>query len=252
MTSDRLESNEQELIRENAWRETYNAVVSNPRRFGIPWDGAIIEDVQLTMDKTPLQYVLKFPGALSNKKRVLVAGSNDKRQQTACPVLTLSGKVLLTQVIIRGKSKRCLVQGDGIDPNIVQMYAEKKAQTGAIFIALLHQIEAHLKATKIALDLPVYAPSVVLMVWAPCHGKQFLEQREGEEQSAHLRMLKEIPDMWVLFLYSPEVSSLQSRGSVAKSQHEEVHPGHNPRASSEARDPGAHQGAAEPDQAGRQ
>ena len=49
-------------------------------------------------------------------------------------------------------------------------------------------------------------------------------------------------------LYFPEVSPLQSRGSVAKSQHEEVHPGLNPRTSSEAQDPGAQQPAAEPDQ----
>ena len=135
-------------MRDNAWRETYNAVVSNPRRFGIPWDAAIIEDLQLAMDETALQYVPKFPGSFSNKKRVVVAGWNDKQQQTACPVLTRSGKVLLTQVIIRRKSKRCLVQGDGIDPNIVQMYAEKKAQTCATFIALLHKIEARLKRRR--------------------------------------------------------------------------------------------------------
>ena len=78
------------------------------------------------MDEMPLQYVPKFAGAYSNKKKVVVAGSNDKRQHPVCPVLTQSGKVLLTQVIICGKSKRCLVQGDVIDPNIVQMYAEKK------------------------------------------------------------------------------------------------------------------------------
>ena len=107
--------------------------------------------------------------------------------------------MLLTQVIIRGKSKRCLVQGDGIDPNIVQMYAEKKTQTGATFIALLHHIESRLKATNRALDLPVYAPPIVLMDWAPCHGKEFLEQPEGEEQSAHLWMVKQIPDMWGFF-----------------------------------------------------
>ena len=123
----------------------------------------------------------KFASAYSNKKRVVLAGSNDKRQQTACPVLTRSGKVLLTQVIIRGKSKRCLVQGDGIDPNVVQMFAKKKTQTGATFIALLHQIESRLKATKRALDLSVYAPSFVLMDWAPCHGKEFLEQPQGED-----------------------------------------------------------------------
>ena len=58
-----MKSNEQELIREEAWRETYNAVVSNPRRFGIPFDGAIVEDLQLAMDETPLQYVLKFAAA---------------------------------------------------------------------------------------------------------------------------------------------------------------------------------------------
>ena len=51
------------------------------------------------MDETPLS-VPKFPDAYSNKKRVIIAGANDKRQQTACPVLTRSGKVLLTQVII--------------------------------------------------------------------------------------------------------------------------------------------------------
>ena len=141
------------MIQENAWRETYNAVVSNPRRFGIPWDGAIVEDLQLAMDETPLQYVPKFPGAYSNKKRVVVARLNDKRQQTACPVLTRSGKVLLTQVIIRGQSKRCLVQGDGIDPNIVQIYAKKKTETGATFFALVHQIEA-LESKKKCISLP--------------------------------------------------------------------------------------------------
>ena len=91
------------------------------------------------------------------------------------------------------------MQGDGIDPNIVQMHAEKKTQIGATFIALLHQIEARLKTTKRALDLPVYAPSIVLIDWAPCHGKEFREQPEGEEQSTHLWMVKEMPDMWVFF-----------------------------------------------------
>ena len=163
------------------------------------------------MDETPLQYVPKFAGAYSNKKRVVVTGSNDKRQQTACPVLTPSGNVLLTQLIIRGKSKRCLVQGDGINPNIVQMYANKKTQTGATFIALLHQIESRLTARKRALDYPVYAPSIVLMDWASCHGKKFLEQPEGEEQSAHLWMVKQIPDMW-LFLGIPRKSHLCNPG----------------------------------------
>ena len=93
--------------------------MSNPRRFTISWDGAIVERLQLAMDETPLQHVPKFAGAYSNKKRVVVGGSNNKGEQTACPVLTRTGKVLLTQVIIRGKSKRCLVQGDAIDPNIV-------------------------------------------------------------------------------------------------------------------------------------
>ena len=115
--------------------------------------------------------------------------------------------MLLTQVIIRGKSKRCLVQGDGIGPNIVQMYAEKKAHTGATFIALLHQMEARLKTTKRALDLPVYAPSIVLIDWAPCHSKEFLEQPEGEEQSAHLWMVKEIPDMWVFVVFPRSLTS---------------------------------------------
>ena len=87
------------------------------------------------------------------------------------------------------------MQGDGIDPNIVQMYAQKKTLTGTTFIALLHQIELRLKATKRALDLALYAPSIVLMDWAPWHGKDFLEQPEGDEQSANLWMVKEIPDM---------------------------------------------------------
>ena len=30
------------------------------------------------MDETPLQYVRKFPGSFSNKKRVVAAGLNDK------------------------------------------------------------------------------------------------------------------------------------------------------------------------------
>ena len=204
-------SNEQGLIRENTWRKTYIAVMSNPRRFGIPWDGAFVEDLQLAMDDTPLQYVPKFPGSFSNKKRIVVAGSSDKRQQMACPVRTGSGKVLLTQVVIRGKSKRCFVQGDGIDPNIVQIQAEKNTQTGATFIALLPKIEEHLKTTKRALDLPVYAPSTVLMDWAPCHGKEFLEQPEGEEQSAHLLMVKEFPDLWVFFAI-PQKSHLCNPG----------------------------------------
>ena len=103
------------------------------------------------------------------------------------------------------------MQGDGIDPNIVQMYAEKKAQTGATFIALLHKIEARLKTTKRSLDLPVYAPAIVLMDWAPCHGTEFLEQPEGEEQSAHLWMVKEIPDMWA-FYGIPQKSHLCNTG----------------------------------------
>ena len=83
------------------------------------------------------------------------------------------------------------------------MYAEKKMQTGATFIGLLHRIESRLKTTKRALDLPVYAPSIVLVDWAPCHSKEFFEQPEGKEQSAHLWMVKEIPDMWLFFLIFP-------------------------------------------------
>ena len=41
-----------------------------------------------------------------------------------------------------------------IDPNIVQMYAEKKAQSAATFLALLHETEARLKVTKRALSAP--------------------------------------------------------------------------------------------------
>ena len=43
ITSEYLESDQQELIRENATCTTCEAVVSNPKRFGIPWDSAIIE-----------------------------------------------------------------------------------------------------------------------------------------------------------------------------------------------------------------
>ena len=150
-------------------------------------------------NQKPFLHVPKFAGAYSNNKRVVVVGSNDKRQRTACPVLTQSRKVLLTQVIICGKSKRCLVQADAINPNIGQMYAEKRTQTDATFIALLHQIESLLKATKRAVDLPVHAPSIVLLDWAPCQNKEFLEQPEGEEQSAHLWMVKEIASMWAFF-----------------------------------------------------
>ena len=62
------------MIRENAWRETYNAVVNNPRRFGIPWDAAIVDDLQLAMDETPLQYVPKFSGAFSSKSHLCNPG----------------------------------------------------------------------------------------------------------------------------------------------------------------------------------
>ena len=41
------------------------------------------------------------------------------KKDMAVPTPTRSGKLLLTQVIIRGTSKRCLVQGHAIDPNIV-------------------------------------------------------------------------------------------------------------------------------------
>ena len=99
------------------------------------------------------------------------------------------------------------MQGDGIDPNIVQMHVEKKTQIGATFIALLHQIESRLKATKRALHLLVFSPSIVLMDWARCHGKEFLEQAEGEEQSAHLWMVKEIPGIWVFLVFPGSLTS---------------------------------------------
>ena len=53
-----------------------------------------------------------------------------------------------------------------VSPHYPRGTGGKKTQTGATFIALLHQIESLLKATKRALDLPVYAPSIVLMDWA--------------------------------------------------------------------------------------
>ena len=57
----------------------------------------------------------------------------------------------------------------------------------------------------------MYPPSIVLMDGAPCHSKEFLEQPERGEQSAHLWIVKEISDMWVFFGI-PQKSRLCNRG----------------------------------------
>ena len=80
---------------------------------------------------------------------------------------------------MREKCKRCLVPRR--DPKIVQLFAEKKTQTGATFKALLHEVEAHLKVTRRALKLPVYARAIMLMEWGTCHITGVLEQPEKEE-----------------------------------------------------------------------
>ena len=86
------------------------------------------------------------------------------------------------------------------------MYCKKKTQTGATFMALLHEIK---ERSEPAMDLPVYATATVLMDCAPCHKKEFFEEPNREERSLHLPMVKEISNLWVSFLHSSEVSSLQ-------------------------------------------
>ena len=138
----------------------------------------------------------KLVDAYSKNSRVVVARLRDKRHLMACRVLMPYGQVLLAQVIMRGKSKRCLfvpLRDAPVNPNIAQLNAEKKTQAAATFMALLHEIEARLNVTtERAMDLLVYAPTIVPMDWALRHSKEFLEQLDGDKQSSHLCMVKEI------------------------------------------------------------
>ena len=219
-TTIQLESNEQEVIRENTWRETYNPVVSNPRRFGIPWDGAIVEDLRLAMDEEPLQYVAKSDGDYSKKKRVV------ERQATTEGVswphwewegASHAGNHPWKVNEVLG-ARRC-----NRPEHCPDVGREDDADTPNLYCC------AAPDCVSLDGDQESPGPPCVRTLNCPDGLGSLPQQRlprttgggggecappDGEGDPSHAGF----------FWYSPEVSTMQFRGSVAKSQHEEVHP----------------------------
>ena len=91
----------------------------------------------LGANETPLQF---SPGGLRGMctpgGRVVDRMSNDKRQATCTPILSMSGNIITVQIIWRGTTQKCRVKlpdGVVVDPRIHQTHSAKKCQTSSTF-----------------------------------------------------------------------------------------------------------------------
>ena len=67
-------------------------------------------DLVINLDQTPLSYVSpgKYTFIFKGAKNVLIKSVDDKRQVTATFAISATGEFLPTQLIYRGKAKKCL------------------------------------------------------------------------------------------------------------------------------------------------
>ena len=140
-SSDKPPSTPVDLAADNEWRTSFEKFVQDPRAFGVDSD-PVPSSLQFAVDETPLQYVPKCRGTFmmrgESDRSIYIAGSADKRQATATPLLCRDGTIPFIQIIWRGKTDRC--HGVTADERLKQTHTEHKMQTRLTFLALLKDI----------------------------------------------------------------------------------------------------------------
>ena len=114
--------------------------------------------------ETPLLYepkVRTYPEV--GQRRVIIRGSGEKRSLTATPVTSSDGELLMLQIILKGKSPKCIAKHDvaQLDERLFFDYAVTKTQTSIPFQRLLQEVQR--RHAKRAQDMGM-APDTPCMV----------------------------------------------------------------------------------------
>ena len=164
-SSDKPDDTAQDIANDNEWRVRYNDFVTNPAMYGVTGAGPIPSELQLGLDESPLPYFPKQRGTmveLGNTRRIVLARASDKRQVTGTPVFSRSGRVLVYQIIWRGKTvkslPRCHIPG-----RMLMAVAPKKVQTRQTFLDLIKDIHARLLQVRQDIGLEAAHPSVIVL-----------------------------------------------------------------------------------------
>ena len=120
-----------EIIEMNLWRRDLSVLLASPHDCGLMLPdgfhaGHLPSAMVLGADETPLQFCLGgVCGMCTPGGRVMDRMSNNKRQATCTPVLSMSGNIITVQIIWRGTRQKYHVKlpdGVVVDPRIYQTH----------------------------------------------------------------------------------------------------------------------------------
>ena len=186
--TDRMPLSASEIIEVNVWRRDLSLLLASPHDYGLMLPdgfhgGHLRSAMVLGADETPLQF---RPGGVRGMCTpggcVVDRMSNDKRQATCTPVLSMSGNIIRVQKIRRGTTQKCHVKlpdGVVVDPRIYQTHSAKKCQTGSTFEDLLVRVHHDLDVVRTKYCLGSHFPAVIVMDYVMSHDKGQLEKVQG-------------------------------------------------------------------------
>ena len=177
-----------EIIEVNVWHRDLSLLFASPHDYGLMLPdgfqgGHLRSAMVLGTDETLLQFC---PGGLRGMctpgGRVVDRMSNDKRQATGTPVLSMSGNIITVQIIWRGTTQKCHVELPDevvVDPRIYHTHSPKKCQTGCTFEDLLVRVLQDLDVVRTKYCLGSQSPALIVMDHVMSHDKNQLEKVQG-------------------------------------------------------------------------
>ena len=186
--TDRMPLSASEIIEVNVWRRDLSLLLASPHDYGLmlpdgSHGGHLPSAMVLGADETPRQF---RPGGVRGMctpgGRVVDRMSNDKRQATCTPVLSVSGNIITVQIIWRGTTQKCHVKlpdGVAVDPRINQTHLPKKCQTGSTFEDLLVRVHQDLDVVRTKYCLGSQFPALIVMDHVMSNDNNVLEKVRG-------------------------------------------------------------------------
>ena len=185
---DRMPLSAGEIIVVNVWRRDLSLLLASPHDHDLKLPdgflgGHLPSAMVLGAAETPLQ---SRPGGVRGMctpgGRVVDRMSNDKRQPTCTPVLSMSGNIITVQIIWRGTTQKChdkIPDGVVVDPRIYQTHSAKKCQTGSPIEDLLVRVHQDLDVVRTKYCLGSNFPALIVMDHVMSHDRNQLEKVQG-------------------------------------------------------------------------
>ena len=186
--TDQMPLSASEIIEVNVWRRDLSVLLASPHDYGLmlPDDfhgGHLPSAMVLGANETPLQFRRGgVRGMCTPGGRVVDHMSNDKRQATCTPVLSMRGNIIRVQIIWRVTMQKChvkLADGVVVDPRIHQTHSAKKCQTGSTFEDLLVRVHQDLDVVRTKYCLGSQFRALIVMDNVMSHDKNQLEKVQG-------------------------------------------------------------------------